>query len=652
VLIHSHNKKLNQISDITIEESEIQENLKVNIASTLSNYPNIGINSFGSVTSKPALRGFSGDRFLLTNNGNESGDLSQSSIDHVITLDMSEVRKIEIIRGPKALTFGPNAIGGVVNTTLIGNPSVKADRIYQRYLLGSESFNNAFYGNLMLYIPFKNNQINFFSSNKKTENETSSIGELENTKSQISNYKYRLTNYNNFGFVSYSFEDYNMFYGIPPAAGVGHANGVDILLNKKTNQFSFHRDINFGPFDLIDINYSFIEYLHLEDSSFDNDNIVDIFDNGSGNFHVGLSKNTRDLKIELASSNVKFGLEFDKKLFKAYKLYFTPDTKEFLSSFYGFSQKEYNDFNFFAAFRLGHLNVDPKMDDIQYNNIDTIGIGKKTFNTSSFSFGFTKKINEYEFNSWIMQTMRAPRVEELFSDGPHLGSYAYEIGNPNLKEEKIFGVENSISYKLHPMSFSLITFYNESPYYYQMSKMGDCPEALTWDPYAIPQTPHPCAGAEFIEWGSSSAGYLIKYNSIGSDVNIGGLEIDFSYEFEKFKVDYNFSLVRGYNNSLDLPLSYMNPDKHILSFGYEFRNTHYKVRFSKMEPQDRLGEFETYTPGAFLTDLVLRFQLKKHNIIVQCNNIFDEEYYNHLSRIKDIYAEPGRNINIIYKLAI
>ena len=101
---------------------------------TLSNYSNIGINSYGSVTSKPAVRGFSGDRFLLTKDGSETGDLSQSAIDHVITLDMSEVSEIEIIRGPKSLVFGPNAIGGVVNTSLYGSPKFRAEKFHQKYL--------------------------------------------------------------------------------------------------------------------------------------------------------------------------------------------------------------------------------------------------------------------------------------------------------------------------------------------------------------------------------------------------------------------------------------------------------------------------------------------------------------------------------------
>ena len=115
-----------------VSREQLNENLKGNIASTLSNYPNIGINSFGAVVSKPSLRGFSGDRFLLTKDGVETGDLSQSSIDHVITLDMSEVSEIEIIRGPRSLVYGLNAIGGIVNTSLIGGPDVRVDRFYQK----------------------------------------------------------------------------------------------------------------------------------------------------------------------------------------------------------------------------------------------------------------------------------------------------------------------------------------------------------------------------------------------------------------------------------------------------------------------------------------------------------------------------------------
>ena len=651
VSIHSHKNESTQISDITISGSELNENLKGNIATTLINYPNIGINSFGSVVSKPSLRGFSGDRFLLTNDGDETGDLSQSSIDHVITLDMSEVNQIEIIRGPKSLAYGMNAIGGVVNTSLIGSPSVRVDKLYQRISLGRESYNNGIYGNIMLYAPFKNNQINIFLSNRKTDDETSSIGILDNTESNTSNYKASFTNYMKNSYINFIIEDFNMDYGIPPNPG-GHITGVDILLNKKTAQINYHQDIMFNQFKQLDIKYNFIDYIHLElvNDSVNNNNIFDIYN--QGDYHVALAKETHNFKVELSAKNLILGFELNKKNFEPSGFYLTPETNETFLSIYGFQDTKNTNFdlNLLSAFRIGYLQSNPTTTNFQYTqlNIETSQIKKRIFNTASLSFGIKKTINKIELNSWIMHTMRPPRVEELYSDGPHLGTYAYEIGNPELEVEKIYGIENSVSFNGKPFELSFITFYNYSPYYYEMAKMGDCPEALDWNP--LSGTSHPCAGADFIDWGSGEFGFLYKYKSRGSKATIKGAEINLKYNLNDFFLNYNFSFVNGDNKTANRPLSYMNPTKQILTLNYNKVFTNYKLRFSKIHSQNRLGEFETYTPGALLTDFIITYNYKVHSIAIQLNNVFDEKYYNHLSRIKDITPEPGKNIHLVYKV--
>ena len=108
--IHVHDEYIHQ-RDILLDSRKIDENIRSNLANTLSYQPNIGVISFGSVTSKPIIRGLSGDRFLLTKDGMQMGDLSQTAIDHVISLDITEVSNIELIRGPRALFFGSNPIG-------------------------------------------------------------------------------------------------------------------------------------------------------------------------------------------------------------------------------------------------------------------------------------------------------------------------------------------------------------------------------------------------------------------------------------------------------------------------------------------------------------------------------------------------------------
>ena len=247
-----------------------------------------------------------------------------------------------------------------------------------------------------------------------------------------------------------------------------------------------------------------------------------------------------------------------------------------------------------------------------------------------------------------MHTMRPPRVEELYSDGPHLATYAFEIGNPDLKEERIFGIENSISFNSDHFEFSIISFYNYSPYYFEMTKDGNCVIPDDWQPW----TSHPCYGVDWIDWGSGGLGWLHKYSAKGNEVTIKGAEVDMKYNFKSLDLNYNLSFVQGDNMTTKMPLPYINPTKQILNLSYNESYFNYTLRWTRLHAQDRLGEFESFTPGVELADLIISYWGEKHNFTIQINNIFDKVHYNHLSRIKDISPEPGKNIHLLYKVMI
>ena len=128
------------------------------------------------------------------------------------------------------------------------------------------------------------------------------------------------------------------------------------------------------------------------------------------------------------------------------------------------------------------------------------------------------------------------------------------------------------------------------------------------------------------------------------------MELNLIYNYENFKMIYNFSSTRGDNLTNGLPLSYMNPDKQIMILEYDKELMNYKFRLSKVHSQNRLGEFESYTPSAFLVDFIISYSKNSQSITVQLNNILNEEYYNHLSKIKSIMPEAGRNIALNYKI--
>ena len=143
---------------------------------------------------------------------------------------------------------------------------------------------------------------------------------------------------------------------------------------------------------------------------------------------------------------------------------------------------------------------------------------------------------------------------------------------------------------------------------------------------------------------------LYKYKTRGVESIIKGFEFNLNYHYENFKIVYDFSLVRGYNLTDKQPLSYMNPIKQILNFEFQNKLMDYNIRLSKVHSQDKLGEFETYTPSSFLVDFIIGFSKNSQSITVQFNNILNEEYYNHLSKIKSIMPEAGRNIVLNYKV--
>ena len=70
--------------------------------------------------------------------------------------------------------------------------------------------------------------------------------------------------------------------------------------------------------------------------------------------------------------------------------------------------------------------------------------------------------------------------------------------------------------------------------------------------------------------------------------------------------------------------------------------------------QDRLGEFETLTDGYTVFDFSAQYYFQAinllHTVTFSIENIHDSVYRQHLNRVKDIMPEPGRNINLLYKL--
>jgi iron complex outermembrane receptor protein len=85
------------------------------VAETLRGQGGVAATWFGPNSNRPVIRGLDGDRIRMLSNSGASLDASSLSFDHAVPIDPLVVERIEVLRGPAALQYGGNAIGGAVN---------------------------------------------------------------------------------------------------------------------------------------------------------------------------------------------------------------------------------------------------------------------------------------------------------------------------------------------------------------------------------------------------------------------------------------------------------------------------------------------------------------------------------------------------------
>ncbi len=642
IIVDAHHElqPLSFKSNIYLAGIQYHRNLKSSLALTIEEETGLSIRSMGQGTTQPVLRGYSGDRFLLTEDGITAGDLSNTSIDHAVSMDMASYNSVRIIRGPEALLYGSNTIGGVIDVSRQISSEVRFNKSHLQAAFGTESANSSAFGNLVYYQPINTkNQLKFSLLRRNTGNQISPRGPLANTA--LSNNEWT-GSYMHFGTdfrSTLSFEGLTMNYGIP-GSPEGHISGVDIAMTKNTQKFHFHRDISFLGFQTMDIDQRYIDYGHIESEK------------GISRPSVTMDQQIFSIQSTFKRPQLYIGSLFQHRDFQAGGFYWTPDTRELKVALFGLFERDVSNFTLQFSSRTEYLSVLP---DVKYSpaNLESSQILERNFSLLSMGLGAFRNWKNWKLSFGTMLTGRSPGIEDLFSDGPHLGTYAYEIGKPTLDQERTVGLEASLEYHTEKSEIRLTGYNNHSPNYHISTKMGDCPDSKNWNPSL--GISHPCGGSDFIEWGGGSSGWLYKYQMEGLRVSVYGIESEFKYRLtNSINLYGSISSIRGENLSDNIPLAYMPPDNSLLTVEFDLNPATAIITLKKVSHQDRLGEYETRTKGYFLADLSGSYMINSSNIIhkfiFRIDNIFDQEYYNHLSRIKMIMPEKGRSIGVQYRV--
>ena len=611
---HAHFEKT---TDLHLSAQELDQQMGATIAETLSGEVGMAQRTMGRATARPVVRGMGGDRLLILEDGGRSGDKSTSSADHAVAIDPTTATNIEITRGPASLIYGSSTLGGVVNVKRETIPQTLPHRPTMNLTFQGESVNSGLTGTTGFTIPIGDLAWRLELNRRSTDDTHTPIGILENTSLSQTNFATGISLVKDWGHVGISGGSYRSDYGVP-GSPEGHIHGVTINLDRQRYEGDFEYGFQQSFFEKLKLHSTYTRYQHQERES----------NNRLGVEFGVLTTNVSALAYMRGDAVAGVWGEYRDHATGGF--YWTPHTREMsLAGFY-LKQKRLNDnLTLQGAIRYDVRRVEPFKDGIvtRAGTVEQRDFG----GVSSAVSGIYHWDDHLETGATLMKTFRTPGIEELFSDGPHLAVYSYEIGNAELGSEDGLGTEAFLRYAAKRLKINLTLFRNQIYDYLIQSNTGEK------------------------DWGSGAAGWLWIYQYQGQNAILEGAEFSVDTEIlPRFQVETSMSYVKGTLTASELPLERIPPlnGKVALRYVTQPLNLHLTARFS--DGQQRLGEFEEPTDGYIVYDAGFQFSFPwwqlQHQAVVRVENIFDTEYRQHLSRIKSVMPEPGRNAKLLYRL--
>jgi iron complex outermembrane receptor protein len=223
------------------------------LGSRLDDLVGLSTSDYGAAVGQPIIRGMSGSRVKILNNGVVIRDVSGLGPDHVNEVDMNDIQQVEVIRGPSSLLYSNGTIGGIVN--IVDNTIARQDILESEFKLGLEvqsvndgdvhdlSYRNNI-GGLNLSFAYKDAQFGDFDipdgavlhaedehedhdeGHDEHEEHEEELGYLENSDSASTSTRLGLSKAGDWGFFGLSYSDAESVYGIP-FHGEGHDDHED-----------------------------------------------------------------------------------------------------------------------------------------------------------------------------------------------------------------------------------------------------------------------------------------------------------------------------------------------------------------------------------------------------------------------------------------
>ncbi len=640
--------------------------LRPSIGETLARLPGVSATSFGPNASRPILRGFQGDRIRVLTDGIGSIDVSNTSVDHAVIIDPLLAERVEVLRGPTALLFGTSAVGGVVNVIdrriprALPQDGYRVDAIANYGSAANErsvggAADVAVAGPLVLHVDgsyLKSDDLRvggFVLSRRARAAALASgglpqdpdaepidfaanaglRGKLPNTAAETWTAGAGASIVTDGGMIGASYSHYDSLYGLPVRYATAPGQEQEApRLDVAQDRYDLRAEVtpHGGFVDAIRLRAAHANYRHFE---LEEDGAI-----GTAFYNKGIEGRLEIAQAKRGGWQGASGVQYVSRSFDVVgDEAFLPRNDTQQVGVFTLQQFDMGRFKAEGGLRYESTSLTAKPSGGRFFE------GTRQFDTLSGSLGAAYEIaDEVQIGLNASRTERAPSAEELFANGPHAGTQAYELGNPNFRAEKSWGLEATLHAHRGAFSLDASAYYNWfDDYIYEAQVAAATCVAASGGDVDLPCFQYNQAKARY--WGFEADASL-RLGQVGGHTIVADVIGDY---VRATVVDQG-------------PVPRIPPLRLLGGLEAQGDRTTARVEVEHAFEQDRIAQFETPTDGYTLVNASLAFKPwggnDRRSILLAANNIFDVEARRHSSVLKDFAPLAGRDIRVTLRLGI
>jgi len=616
------------------------------LGETLAKEPGVTSTYFGPGASRPVIRGLGGDRVRVLEGGVGVGDASNTSPDHAVGIEPRMAERIEVVRGPATLLYGSSAVGGVVNVLDAKIARQLPTETLQGYAEGvggtvsdertTAASLTATLGRIVLHgsgltRSTGDYSIPGFAESEQAHGDEGGPGEdpgegvLTNSSLETQRVALGSTYVGERGYLGVAWSGFYSEYGVPghgddehqdDVVGGGH-NEEGVRIDLVQTKFDVEGLLRFdGRVSNLKGRLGYADYDHQEIENRLPGTLV------ANNFLEGRLESQHTFG-ERVSGAVGGQMSF-RDLEVTGDESFVPQTDTRLLALFAFE-----DFRISEPLRV---QIGARWESQSV----TPATGQER-NRSGISL--STALN-WSANEWLGLSMSAsrsvklPTPEEMFSNGPHAATRAYELGNIDLGLEVAWGMDLSAHLHGEWIRGSASVFSTQFEDFVFQRATGD------------------------VEDGFPVLAYIqedARYSGVEGQIEIDLLHHVRQNDEHHLAWDLLGDFVRARLTETNEDLPRIPPLRLGAGLSYAHGEWTGRTGIRRTGAQTRVGVLEDETAGFTLLDAVLSYRIftgrALHDLTLVLNNLSNAEARLHTSFLKQLAPLPGREIRFVYRIS-